>query len=88
MVDKLQEERVSAATEAESVKRRTGEVERNFDLLETEKLGLERSVFTLLLAYLLALVTCDNKEFVLSCCFPNSSLTSLCSVQMWHVLPV
>ena len=44
MVEKLQEERVSAATEAESAKRRTGEMERSFDLVETEKLGLERSV--------------------------------------------
>ena len=50
MVDKLQEERVSAATQAESAKRRTGEVEQNFDLLETEKLGLERSVFSPLLS--------------------------------------
>ena len=50
MVDKLQEERVSAATQAESAKRRTGEVEQNFDLLETEKLGLEWSVFSPLLS--------------------------------------
>ena len=45
MVEKLQEERESAASEAESAKRRTkGEMERSLDLVETEKLGLERSV--------------------------------------------
>ena len=48
MVEKLQEERVSAASEAESAKRRAGEMERSFDLVETEKLGLERSVMFLL----------------------------------------
>ena len=45
MVGKLEEQRVSAATEAESAKRRTGDIERQFDLLETEKLGLERYHF-------------------------------------------
>ena len=57
MVNKLQEERVSAATAAESVKRRTGQIERNFDQLETEKLGLDRSVFLTTVACCLHFMT-------------------------------
>ena len=80
MVDKLQEERVGAASEAESAKRRTGEVERSFDLVETEKLGLERSV---VFSYPFEEVVRKHAPLLL-CSFASGFF--IVQFKMWHVL--